>query len=156
MPSVSRKIRPTRCLVSLRLCRHPVCECCTHLHVIYVFRVCMLFLEPIAPKPPSNPCIPNPCGPSAICQVHGETPSCSCLQNYIGRPPNCRPECTINTECEGNLACQNDRCVDPCPGSCGAYATCVVVHHTPVCTCVPGYTGDPFTICSQIIERKNL
>lgn len=115
-----------------------------------------LFLEPIETKPPSNPCIPSPCGPNAICKAHGDTESCACLPNYIGRPPNCRPECTINTECEGNLACQNDRCVDPCPGSCGAYANCMVVHHTPVCTCVPGYTGDPFTICSQIIERKNM
>ena len=121
----------------------------TIMHVQYAF------LEPVIELPPANPCVPSPCGPNALCQIHGENvPSCSCLPNYIGRPPNCRPECTINSECEGHLACQNHLCVDPCPGSCGLYATCVVVHHTPVCNCDQGYTGDPFSVCSPIIERK--
>lgn len=115
------------------------------------------FVEPdIQPKPQINPCVPSPCGPNSVCRDQGGVPACSCLKDYIGRPPNCRPECTINSECEGHLACQNDHCIDPCPGSCGVNAQCVVVHHTPVCTCEQGYTGDPFSVCSLIIERKNV
>lgn len=129
-----------------------VISMCTLLSCMYMYA----FVEPeIEPLPPVNPCVPSPCGPNAICQVHGDNiPTCSCLPNYIGRAPHCRPECTISTECEGHLACQNHLCVDPCPGSCGLYANCLVVHHTPVCNCDHGYTGDPFSVCSPIIERK--
>lgn len=77
-------------------------------------------------------------------------PSCSCLSNYIGLPPNCRPECSINAECAGNQACINEKCRDPCPGSCGIGARCNVINHTPVCTCQDGYTGDPFMNCYPI------
>ncbi|KAJ9598210.1 hypothetical protein L9F63_011093, partial [Diploptera punctata] len=103
-----------------------------------------------APVPSGNPCVPSPCGPNSQCRPIGNTPACSCLANYVGRAPNCRPECTINEECPSNLACQNERCRDPCPGSCGVQATCVVVKHAPVCTCQPGFTGDPFAGCSAI------
>lgn len=96
----------------------------------------------------SNPCVPSPCGPNSQCRVVDTHAACSCLPNFIGRAPNCRPECTINAECSAHLACQCDKCVDPCPGSCGALATCRVVNHQPVCTCPPGYTGDPFSGCS--------
>lgn len=102
------------------------------------------------PEPLRNPCIPTPCGPYSQCRPTGpggSQPSCSCLPNYYGTAPNCRPECTINAECSGNLACINERCRDPCPGACGAVATCHVNQHTPICTCQPGYVGDPFTAC---------
>lgn len=105
-------------------------------------------------KPSGNPCIPSPCGPNSQCRVLGNTPACSCLTNYVGRPPNCRPECTINAECPSNLACQSERCRDPCPGSCGAQASCIVVKHAPMCTCDTGFTGDPFSGCS-LISSKN-
>lgn len=97
---------------------------------------------------PSNPCVPSPCGPNSQCRVVGETPVCSCLPNFVGRAPNCRPECTINSECPANLACINERCKDPCPGSCGFNAFCNVVNHSPVCTCEAGYNGDPFSGCN--------
>jgi hypothetical protein len=105
------------------------------------------------PTVPQNPCQPSPCGPNSECQVRGESPACSCLQNYIGSPPNCRPECTINPECSSNLACVNQKCSDPCPGSCGTNARCNVVNHTPVCSCNPGFTGDPFIGCSVVQGR---
>lgn len=73
---------------------------------------------------------------------------CLCLPNYFGSPPNCRPECTINSECASNLACINEKCKDPCPGSCGVAAVCNVMKHIPICTCSTGYVGDPFTFCS--------
>lgn len=108
----------------------------------------LLVEKPVVEVEHRNPCVPSPCGPNSQCRVVGTTPACSCLPNYLGRSPNCRPECVINAECPGNLACQNERCADPCPGSCGIHATCMVVKHTPVCSCIPGYTGDPFAGCS--------
>lgn len=112
--------------------------------------------KPIAEKPrdPINPCIPSPCGPNADCRVIGESPACSCLTNYIGAPPNCRPECTINPECPYNRACMNQRCVDPCPGLCGSNAKCAVINHTPSCSCDIGYTGDPFQGCTPVQGKR--
>lgn len=101
-----------------------------------------------------HPCVPSPCGPNSVCRTSARTPICSCSTGYIGRPPNCRPECTINAECAGNLACVNERCVDPCPGSCGYHAQCAVVSHSPVCTCESGYSGDPFIGCAPYVEGK--
>lgn len=119
--------------------------------IICIFR----FLEKQVDIPRGNPCVPSPCGPNSQCRVVGTQAACSCLPNYIGRAPNCRPECTINAECPGNLACQNERCKDPCPGSCGSFTTCIVLKHAPVCQCISGYTGDPFTGCSIIPPCKN-
>ncbi|KAJ4432717.1 hypothetical protein ANN_21354 [Periplaneta americana] len=101
----------------------------------------------LPPSIPGNPCVPSPCGPNSQCRDIGGAPSCSCLANYMGVPPNCRPECSINSECQSNRACIRERCQDPCPGSCGAGAQCVVINHTPVCTCPEGFTGDPFSNC---------
>lgn len=106
------------------------------------------YLEPIVIHDPVDPCDPSPCGLYSQCRVVGSTGVCSCLPNYIGRPPNCRPECTMNSECPGNRACINERCKDPCPGSCGFNALCHVVNHSPVCTCITGYQGDPFSGCN--------
>ena len=52
------------------------------------------------------------------------------------------------------MACMNQKCRDPCPGSCGANAECRVVSHTPMCVCPSDYTGDPFTQCTSR-PRKN-
>lgn len=94
-----------------------------------------------------NPCLPSPCGPNSICKEINETPSCSCMSNYIGNAPNCRPECAGNSECSSNLACINNKCADPCIGACGAQAQCRVTSHTPNCMCPPGFYGDPFVSC---------
>ena len=100
------------------------------------------------PQPvPVNPCIPSPCGPNAECRVTGDQPSCSCSLGFIGAPPNCRPECVSNSECVSHLACINQKCRDPCPGTCGSNAQCRVVSHSPTCVCLPGYYGDPFSQC---------
>lgn len=109
----------------------------------------------MAVAPPENPCIPSPCGPNSQCRVISNTPACSCLPNYIGRAPNCRPECTINAECPSNRACQSEKCVDPCPGSCGVNTECSVINHSPVCSCQIGFTGDPFGGCN-IIPSKTI
>lgn len=101
---------------------------------------------------PQNPCQPSPCGPNSECRVSGDSPSCSCLPEFSGAPPNCRPECISNSECATNQACVNQKCVDPCPGLCGLNANCRVFSHTAMCLCDRGFTGDPFAQCNAIIE----
>lgn len=103
-----------------------------------------------------NVCKPSPCGPNALCRVVNDSPSCTCMPEFVGAPPSCRPECISNSECPGNLACMNQKCRDPCPGSCGAFAECRVVSHTPMCVCSTGYTGDPFTQCYEFDQRETL
>lgn len=114
-------------------------------------------LRVLAPSPPVpvNPCVPSPCGPFSQCQDIGGIPSCSCLPNYVGSAPNCRPECSINSDCTSDKACIREKCRDPCPGSCGTNAYCNVINHTPVCTCPTDYTGDPFTSCRLTPTRKD-
>lgn len=112
--------------------------------------------DPLPPTPtrPSNPCVPSPCGPNSECHLAGSQASCRCIDNYIGAPPNCRPECSVNTDCSPTLACISDKCRDPCIGSCGINAECHVQNHIPICTCLPNYTGDSFTQCSPIIGKN--
>lgn len=103
-----------------------------------------------------NPCQPSPCGPNALCKVINDSPSCSCLPEFTGQPPQCRPECVSNDECLNNLACINNKCKDPCTNICGINAECRVVNHIPNCVCVQGYIGDPFSRCEtpQGKDRK--
>lgn len=108
------------------------------------------------PRPSGNPCIPSPCGPNSQCRAIGDTPACSCLPNYVGRAPNCRPECVISAECPANLACINERCSDPCIGACGIHTYCTVQNHNSVCVCENGYTGDPFSSCTEIPKCKKI
>ena len=115
----------------------------------------MILAEPPGPKP-VNPCVPSPCGPNSECRdINGQS-SCACRATFIGSPPNCRPECTINPDCSSNLACMQSKCTDPCPGSCGIDAQCTVVNHTPMCTCPERYEGNPFDRCNPIrYSRKH-
>lgn len=103
--------------------------------------------EAVIEQPP-NPCNPSPCGPNSQCKPVGTSPSCSCLAEFVGVPPNCRPECVSNSDCAYNLACMNQKCKDPCPGTCGLNADCRVISHAPNCICLPGFIGDPFRLCS--------
>lgn len=95
-----------------------------------------------------NPCQPSPCGPNSICKDINGTPSCTCLPDYQGQPPYCKPECISNSECAQHLSCVNQKCKDPCLQACGANAECPVVSHTAMCVCLQGYYGDPFTQCT--------
>lgn len=98
---------------------------------------------------PINPCEPSYCGPNSICHVSHSQAVCSCKQNFVGTPPNCRPECVVSAECNPNLACIAQKCADPCPGTCGLHARCTVVNHNPICSCPPNTVGDPFVRCVQ-------
>lgn len=56
----------------------------------------------------------------------------------------------MNSDCGSNLACIRSKCQDPCPGACGQNARCQVISHSPTCTCIEGYTGDPFRYCNNV------
>lgn len=103
--------------------------------------------------PPVNPCAPSPCGPNSECRVINNQAVCSCIRGYLGSPPTCRPECIVSTDCPQNEACSNQKCTNPCPGSCGLGASCQVVNHNPICVCPPSQTGDPFVRC-YLLPRK--
>ncbi|KAF0298054.1 Neurogenic locus notch 3 [Amphibalanus amphitrite] len=102
----------------------------------------------MTPAEPVDPCRPSPCGANAQCNVVGDRAACSCLPGFIDRPPNCRPECVVHQDCRADQACIGQKCRDPCPGSCGVGADCLVRNHNPICSCPSGYTGDPFTQCT--------
>lgn len=102
---------------------------------------------------PFEPCNPSPCGPYSKCRSLGDAPACSCLENYIGQPPNCRPECITSSDCSRNLACVQQKCINPCEGKCGSNALCQVVSHVIQCLCNEGFTGDPFESCTVITKE---
>lgn len=103
----------------------------------------MYFTAPIE----TNPCQPSPCGPNSQCKVVNGYSMCSCLSEFIGTPPTCRPECSIDSDCNPNRACSNQKCRDPCPGTCGENAQCHTISHRPHCKCPPGFTGNAFSRC---------
>ena len=113
-----------------------------------------------SPRPETTPrpgsCYPNPCGPYSICEVIGPRPVCHCKPGYFGKPPQCRPECTLSAECALNLACINEKCSDPCVGVCGTGALCHVNNHNPICSCPAGYRGSPFVRCEKIPGRASI
>lgn len=98
----------------------------------------------------TNPCNPSPCGPNSQCREISGQAVCSCAPGFIGSPPTCRPECVTSSECLLNQACANQKCIDPCPGTCGIGALCQVINHNPICSCPNKYSGDPFTRCLLI------
>lgn len=111
---------------------------------------------PITEATVTDPCVPSPCGPNSVCRAINQQAVCSCQANYMGSPPNCRPECVVNAECPSNRACHRFKCTDPCPGTCGLGARCEVINHNPICSCSPGMTGDPFTRCYPVPRKLHL
>lgn len=103
-----------------------------------------------------NPCVPSPCGHNAVCRESNGAGSCQCIENYFGNPyEGCRPECVMNADCPTNKACVQNKCIDPCPGTCAVNAECHVINHLPSCTCYPQYTGDATRYCYPVpIESK--
>lgn len=104
-----------------------------------------------------TPCVPSPCGPNAICREQNGAGSCSCIADYIGNPyEGCRPECVLNSDCPSDKACIRGKCADPCPGTCGQNAECQTINHLPTCTCINGFTGDPFRYCNLPPPERKL
>lgn len=104
---------------------------------------------------PTSPCVPNPCGPGALCEVSNIGRStCRCPPGFSGDPTSltgCHAfECLVDEDCASHVSCIGHRCRDPCPGACGVNANCRCEKHHPVCTCNHGLTGNPLIRCYPI------
>ena len=111
--------------------------------------------RPVTPKP--DVCNPNPCGPSATAKSSRGRCTCTCPSGLFGDPyKGCRPECVLNSDCPRKMACSENKCVDPCLGTCGINAKCRVFNHIPTCTCPPGYNGNAFEECSKTRKHVSL
>ena len=79
---------------------------------------------------------------------------CSCPARTSGDPrQQCRAlECVENNDCSPGTSCVKNACVDVCQldGVCGVNAICATINHTPLCSCQPGFTGDPTVGCNKI------
>lgn len=117
-----------------------------------------VFCSPVPQQTPMeiiDPCNPSPCGPFAECRQQNGVGSCQCLPEYFGNPyEGCRPECVLDSDCPSNRACVNEKCKDPCPGTCGLNAECFVRNHQATCNCLYGYQGDPYRYCAKEEKRK--
>lgn len=101
-----------------------------------------------------HPCMTSPCGPYSQCRAVHDQAVCTCLPGYYGSPPRCRPECIVSSDCNHDKTCINHMCTNPCLDHlCAANAACRVINHSPICSCLQGYTGDPFVRCLPV-QRK--
>lgn len=105
-------------------------------------------------EPVVDVCTITQCGQYSQCREVNGQGVCSCLSEYIGSPPFCKPECTTSSECPVDRACVNKKCIDPCPNQCGLQAGCRVLNHSPICSCQTGFTGDPFLRCFSVPRKK--
>ena len=107
------------------------------------------------PKP--DICSPGSCGPGALASPSQGVCKCTCSPGLQGDPYHhgCKPECIINTDCTRDLACSNNKCVNPCPGTCGQHATCSVINHIPTCVCKQGFVGNAFEECVKSKHDQN-
>ncbi|KAG5669566.1 hypothetical protein PVAND_017453 [Polypedilum vanderplanki] len=78
---------------------------------------------------------PSPCGPNSKCINFNENGFCSCEENFLGLPPNCKkPECISNYECPTDKTCVKNECIDLCQFSnCGENSECIVQNHKMTC-----------------------
>jgi hypothetical protein len=94
-------------------------------------------------------CANNPCGLKARCLNEPGSYKCQCPKGTRGDPysTGCvgsgRTECNQDDDCPGQLACENNVCVNPCSAlPCGVNAICIPERHAAWCRCKSGYTED--------------
>lgn len=97
------------------------------------------------------------CGRNAECQSDNHKATCTCNQGFIGDSYDdkmgCQPiECETSDQCSDEKICDNHKCRIACIAynPCGTNAICSTNHHVQVCTCQPGYSGDPKSGCHLI------
>ena len=88
-----------------------------------------------------DPCT-GACGLNAQCTVRNHLAVCKCPKGYNGDPFR---QCNKNPEV---IKPVEPSPIDPCePSPCGANTNCRSVRRRASCSCIPGYFGDPYTIC---------
>lgn len=113
-----------------------------------------------------NPCsIIEPCSLPSECRVLPTYPvrtmACTCPSGYISSGSGtCEPVapivaigCRNNDDCEDNKSCINGVCRNPC--ACGENANCDIINHKPVCSCLPGFDGNPDIECFAIKQCRS-
>lgn len=99
----------------------------------------------------TDPCKtnPSPCPPNVKCFSYDNKVAicddCAAPENFNNF--ECKPQCTSDSQCPGNMACINFLCVDPCAGSCGSNSFCDVISHKPICRCIENTIGNPYDRC---------
>lgn len=95
-----------------------------------------------------DPCVFEKCGINAQCSAKNHRAVCSCLPDFKPDPDpyiRCKQyECLSDPDCATTLACRNEKCVNPC--QCAKFADCSARNHRGICTCFPGYEGDPYGV----------
>nr|CAD7393327.1 unnamed protein product [Timema cristinae] len=104
-------------------------------------------------------CIPacapdgSSCGTGATCYGANHRAVCDCPPGLLGNP---KVACVVvgcrsNSECPGDKACINNKCVSPCEvnSPCPLPSECRVYNHQPDCTCPAGYVGDTLQGCQK-------
>lgn len=95
-----------------------------------------------------DPCLFEKCGINAQCSAKNHRAVCACLPDYKPDPDpyiRCKQyECLSDPDCVSTLACVNEKCVNPC--QCARFADCSVRNHKGICTCFPGYEGNPYGV----------
>lgn len=108
----------------------------------------------------ANPCLRlNPCDDSSLCKVIDSLPLrtmlCVCPDGQVKTSdgtckvlPPIKAECEAHEACPSEKACVNGLCKEAC--QCGINADCEIVEHHAVCSCKPGFEGDPEIQCYEI------
>lgn len=98
----------------------------------------------------SNLGIPPLCGFFSSQKDGPDGPVCACLPGFSGSPPNCTPQCSVNTDCESDKVCFSFRCTNICGSVCSANSDCKIVNHATICECKEGFEGDAYADCKPI------
>ncbi|CAH1404983.1 unnamed protein product [Nezara viridula] len=101
-----------------------------------------------------NPCGigHSPCGINAECRVSDHRAICLCPAGTRGDPTrSCKPfSCLKDEDCEGGKSCGSDNiCRNPCLQGrpCGLNAQCKAENRRALCSCPPGFHGNPLVVC---------
>lgn len=89
-------------------------------------------------------CDADTCGEGALCQGQRHQVQCTCPPGTLGNPyvdchqrePTAEPECRVDADCAGHLACFSGHCENPCaqPGVCTPDQSCSVLDTLPLRT----------------------
>lgn len=97
------------------------------------------------------------CGRNAGCKSDNHKATCACDRGFFGDAYDdkmgCQPiECESHNDCSDEKICDLHKCRIAClaHNPCGQNAICSTNNHQQVCTCQPGYTGEPTRGCDLI------